>query len=114
MDSLEIAKKCEEILDDKKGIDIKLIATDKDNILADYIVIATGTSSTHVKALADELEIKLKEFGIVPHHIEGHRSNTWILIDYTDVIVHVFSEDARMYYNIYGESMDKCSFKEEM
>ncbi len=114
MDSLKIAKKCEEILDDKKGIDIKLIKPAKDNVLADYIVIATGTSSTHVKALADEVEVKLKELGVFPHHIEGHRSNTWILIDYTDVIVHVFSEEARTYYNIYGESVDKCSFKEEM
>lgn len=107
MNSLEVAQKCQEILDDKKGIDIKLIKTDKDNVLADYIVIATGTSSTHVKALADEVEEKLKEFNVIPHHIEGHRSNTWILIDYNDVIVHVFSEEARRYYNIYGEAMDK-------
>lgn len=107
MTSLEMAKKCEEILDNKKGLNIKVIKTEADNVLADYIVIATGTSSTHVKALADEVEVKLKEFDIVPHHIEGHRSNTWILLDYTDVIVHVFSEDARTYYNIYGEATGK-------
>ena len=59
MNSLEIAQKCQEVLDDKKGIDIKLIKADKDNVLADYIVIATGTSSTHVKALADEVEEKI-------------------------------------------------------
>lgn len=107
MTSFELAKKCEEILENKKGLDIKIIKTDVDNVLADYIVIATGTSSTHVNALADEVESKLKEIEILPHHIEGHRADTWILLDYTDVIVHVFSEQSRKYYNIYGEVTQK-------
>lgn len=66
-------------------------------------MIATGTSTTHVKALADEVEIKLKEVDVLPHHIEGSRYNSWILLDYGDVIVHVFSEESRRYYNLYGE-----------
>ncbi len=107
MTSIELAKKCEEVLENKKGLDIKLIKTDVDNVLADYIVIATGTSSTHIKALADEVEFQLKELDILPHHIEGHRSNTWILLDYTDVIVHVFSDESRKYYNIYGEATEQ-------
>lgn len=66
-------------------------------------MIATGTSTTHVKALADEVEIKLKEVDVLPHHIEGSRYNSWILLDYGEVIVHVFSEESRRYYNLYGE-----------
>ncbi len=66
-------------------------------------MIATGTSTTHVKALADEAEIKLKEVDVLPHHIEGSRYNSWILLDYGEVIVHVFSEESRRYYNLYGE-----------
>ena len=107
MTSLELAQKCEEFLENKKGLDIKLIKANVDNVLADYIVIATGTSTTHVNALADEVESKLKEIGILPHHIEGHRANNWILLDYKDVIVHVFLEQSRKYYNIYGESTQK-------
>lgn len=66
-------------------------------------MIATGTSTTHVKALSDEVEVKLKEVNVLPHHIEGSRYNSWILLDYGDVIVHVFSEESRRYYNLYGE-----------
>ena len=89
--------------EDKKGLDIKIIKADDGNILAEYIVIATGTSTTHVKALADEVEFKLKKVNILPHHIEGSRNNNWILLDYGDVIVHVLSEESRRYYNLYGE-----------
>ena len=68
--------------------------------IADYMVIATGNSSTHVKALADEVEYQLDKAGISVSHIEGHRSDTWILLDYVDVIVNVFSEEARQFYDL--------------
>ena len=79
--------------------------------IADYFVIATGSSNTHVKTLADEVEVKLDEAGISVSHIDGHRSDTWIVLDYVDVIVHVFSEEAREYYSLErlwqdGEEMD--------
>ena len=95
----------------KKGIDIKLIKIDGVSSIADYFVISTGGSSTHVKTLADEVEVKLDEAGISVSHIDGHRSDTWIVLDYVDVIVHVFSEEAREYYNLErlwqdGEEMD--------
>ena len=64
------------------------------------MVIATGNSSTHVKALADEVEEQLDDMGISVSHIEGYRSNSWILLDYIDVIVHVFSNEAREYYDL--------------
>ena len=100
MTNLEMAKKCAQILDDKKGININAIKVDELSSIADYIILATGTSSTHVKALADEVEVQLKAEGIMPDHVEGHRSNSWILIDYKDVIVHVFSDEARTFYNL--------------
>ena len=75
------------------------------------MVIATGTSSTHVKALADEVEDKLDQAGISVSHIEGYRSNSWILLDYIDVIVNVFDDEARDFYDLErlwqdGESVD--------
>ena len=84
----------------KKGLDIQIIEISDISVLADYMVIATGTSSTHVKALADEVEYKLDEAGISVSHIEGYRSNSWILLDYVDVIVNVFSDEAREFYDL--------------
>lgn len=100
MTSLENAKLAAKAINDKKGLNIKVIRVDDVSVLADYFVIATGTSSTHVKALADEVEYKLNEAGVSVSHIEGYRSNSWILLDYVDVIVHVFSDEARDYYDL--------------
>lgn len=100
MTSLELAKEAVKAIDSKKGLNIKVIKVDDISVLADYFVIATGTSSTHVKALANEVEYKLKEAGNTVSHIEGYRSNSWILLDYVDVIVHVFSDEAREYYDL--------------
>ena len=84
----------------KKGLDIQVIEISDVSVLADYMVIATGNSSTHVKALADEVEYQLDKAGISVSHIEGYRSNTWILLDYIDVIVNVFSDEAREFYDL--------------
>lgn len=95
MTSLETAKMAVKALDSKKALDIKVIKIQDISAIADYFVIATGTSSTHVKALADEVEA-----GISVSHVEGYRSNSWILLDYVDVVVHVFSDEAREYYDL--------------
>ncbi len=99
---LEMAKAIAEIahkaLDEKKGIDVKTLAVGDKTVLADYFVIATGTASTHVKALADEAEFKLKEAGYTCGHIEGH--GDWILLDYHSVIIHVFTKSAREFYKL--------------
>ena len=100
MTSLETAKLAVKALDGKKGLDIKIIKIDDISSIADYFVIATGSSNTHVKALADEVEFRLDQSGISVSHVEGYRSDSWILLDYVDVIVHVFSEDAREYYDL--------------
>lgn len=100
MTSLETAKMAVKALDSKKALDIKVIKIKDISAIADYFVIATGTSSTHVKALADEVEVQLDEAGISVSHVEGYRSNSWILLDYVDVVVHVFSDEAREYYDL--------------
>ncbi|MGN0457176.1 MAG: ribosome silencing factor [Acutalibacteraceae bacterium] len=98
--SLETAKIAVKALDGKKGQDIKLIKIDAVSTLADYMVIAAGTNSTQIKAMAEEVEYKLDEAGVSVSHIEGHRNDSWILLDYVDVIVHVFSEEAREFYDL--------------
>ena len=115
MTSYETAIAAVKAIDGKKGLDIQVIKIRDISVLADYMVIATGNSSTHVKALADEVEYRLDEAGISVSHIEGYRSNSWILLDYVDVIVHVFSEEAREFYDLDrlwqdGESVDISEF----
>lgn len=100
MTSLQTATCAAKALDSKKGKYIRVIRINDVSILADYMVIATGNSSTQVKALSEEVEEKLDQAGVSVSHIEGHRSNTWILLDYVDVIVHVFSDEARQYYDL--------------
>ncbi|MBQ1507029.1 MAG: ribosome silencing factor [Ruminococcus sp.] len=100
MTSYEQAVLAAKAISGKKGEDIQVIEISDVSVLADYMVIATGTSSTHVKALADEVEYQLDKAGISVSHIEGYRSNTWILLDYIDVIVNVFSDEAREFYDL--------------
>ena len=97
MTSLDQALLAVKALDSKRGVNIQVIEISDISVLADYMVIATGTSSTHVKALADEVEYQLDKAGVSVSHIEGYRSNTWILLDYVDVIVNVFDNEARAF-----------------
>ena len=97
--SLELTKKIVKALDDKLARDIEVIKTEEVTIVADYFVIATANSNTHVRALADEIEYQLEQEDIHPDHIEG-RATGWILLDYNDVLVHVFTRDNRDYYNL--------------
>ena len=97
--SLDIVKKIVKALDDKKGNDIQVIKIEELTIVADYFVICTANSNTHVRALADEVEYQLEEAGIKPDHIEG-RATGWVLLEYKGVVVHIFLEEARNYYNL--------------
>ncbi len=91
----------EEILKDKKARDVETIDIEGKTILADAFVIATGTSTTHVKSLADEVEFEMKDkHGIVPGHIEGHAGGRWVLMDYGDIVVHIFHDEERRFYSI--------------
>ena len=100
MTSLELAKETVKILDRKKAMDLKLIGIKDVSILADYMVIATGTSNTHVRALSDEVEYQLKQMGVAPDHIEGHQTNSWVLLDYGSVMVNVFYGETRQFYDL--------------
>ncbi|HOJ09065.1 MAG TPA: ribosome silencing factor [Clostridiales bacterium] len=100
MDSSVLAEKITEILLDKKAKDVDVIKVENITILADYFVICTGTSTTHIKTLADEVIFKLKEEGIEFHHMEGYESSRWILLDYGSVVIHIFHEEERKYYSL--------------
>lgn len=96
----DIAKAAATVLDNKKGIDVKIIPVASKIDIVDYFVICSGTSNTHIKALADEVEYQLVEAGVKLKSYEGRGNNTWILVDFGEVVVHVFSREARDFYNI--------------
>lgn len=96
----EIAAIAAKALDDKKAKDIKVLDTSEQTVLADYFVICNGTSSTHIKALVDEVDHQLSEAGEPPIRREGMRSDIWVLMDFGCVIVHIFTDEARKFYNL--------------
>ena len=96
----EVAFQVTKALDDKKGLDIKLLRIDEVSSLADYFIICTGTSNTHVKTLCDYAEYTLEQLGEPMLGREGHRGNSWGLLDYGSVVVHVFTEEAREFYSL--------------
>ena len=91
----EVAYEVTKALDSKKGMDIKLLRIDQVSSLADYFLICTGTSNTHVKTLCDYAEYTMENLGEKMLGREGHRGNSWELLDYGSVVVHVFTEEAR-------------------
>lgn len=96
----EIALLLAKTLDSKKGLDIKVLETGHLTTLADYFVLCSATSTTQIKALSDACEKVMKEAGEPPHHVEGHRGGTWVLLDFSAVVVHVFNEEARQFYDL--------------
>ena len=87
-------------LDSKKGQDIKVLKTGDLTTLADYFVLCTATSNTQVKAMSDACEEAAEAHGERVHHIEGHRGGTWLLMDFSSVVVHVFTDEARKFYDL--------------
>ncbi|MDE6260976.1 MAG: ribosome silencing factor [Oscillospiraceae bacterium] len=87
-------------LDNKQGKDIKVLRTADQTTLADYFIICNGTSNTQVRALADAVEEAMSKAGEEPHHIEGHRGNQWTLMDYSAVVIHIFTEEGREFYGL--------------
>jgi ribosome-associated protein len=96
----ELAEAIAEILDNKKGNNVKVIAVGDKTVIADYFVLATGNTNTHVRALADEVEFKIGEMGVDPLRHEGRQGNSWRVLDYASVIVHVFDREARDFYKL--------------
>ena len=89
-------------LDSKRGEDIQALRIADLTILADYFVIVNGTSNTHARTLADEVEFQLSQKGIEPERREADTGNTWIILDYGDIIVHVFYKETRNFYKLEG------------
>ena len=96
----EVALDVTRALDEKKGMDIKLLRIDKVSSLADYFLICTGTSNTHVKTLCDYAEYTMEQLGEPMLGREGHRGNSWELLDFGSVVVHVFTDEARKFYDL--------------
>ena len=96
----EIAYEATRALDSKKGLDIQLLRVDRVTSLADYFIICTGTSNTHVRTLCDCAEYTLEQLGETMLGREGHRGNSWELLDYGTIVIHVFTEEARAFYDL--------------
>ena len=97
MTSLEQARKIVQVMDSKKAKDIRLIKIEGISSLGDYFVVASASNTTQVKAIADEVEDEMTKLGLEPNRVEGRQ---WILMDYYDVMVHVFLDEARSFYNL--------------
>ena len=100
MNSYELAALLAKALDSKKGQDIKVLKTEELTTLADYFVLCTATSNTQVKAMSDACEEAAEKQGEHAHHIEGHRGGTWLLMDFSAVVVHIFMDEARKFYDL--------------
>lgn len=87
-------------LDDKKGIDIKVLDISEISVMADYFIIASGSNKSQVQALADNVEEEMLKLNIHCKQVEGYPSGNWILMDYGDFIVHVFNQDDRLFYDL--------------
>lgn len=96
----QLKDKIVSILDGKKADDIQVIELKNKTVIADYFVIATGTSAPHVKAICEELEFKLEEEGIAALRKEGITEGRWAVVDYGDIIVHIFDSTTRGFYSL--------------
>lgn len=100
MELLEIVKKAVGALEDKKAEDIKVIDIGEVSSIADYFIIATGSNSNQLAAMQDAVDEVMYKAGIEAKQVEGNNNSTWILIDYNDVIVHLFSKEDRLFYDL--------------
>ena len=98
--STALAKIAIEVLEDKKAEDIRVIDISDLSVLADFFIIATGNNRTQVQAMADEVEQRLGRAGAVPRQVEGYQAANWVLLDFGDVIIHIFDAQNRLFYDL--------------
>lgn len=115
--SVEMTKRAIEALEDKKAEDLSILDISEVSVLADYFLIASGNNRNQVQALADNVEEVLGKAGYAPKNVEGYQSGSWILMDYGDLIVHVFDQPNRLFYDLEriwrdGKKMDARAFLE--
>lgn len=104
--SREMAEAIALFLDHKRGQDIRIIDMEGKTDICDFMVLATGTSSTHVQTLGGEVEYQMSRRTVEPLHAEGRDNRSWMVLDYSHVLVHVFTRETREFYNLdklYGE-----------
>jgi ribosome-associated protein len=89
-----------EAADSKQAKDIKVLDLREITTFADFFVIASGANTRQIQAIADEIEIQLKQMGEYPHSVEGYQNAEWVLLDYGDYLIHIFTEKARQYYDL--------------
>lgn len=99
-ESAKFAKIAYQALEDKKGEDVKIIDISEISPIADYFIIADGANQNQLQAMCDAVEEKLYQAGCKLRQTEGNRNSTWILMDYGDIIVHVFSKEDRLFYDL--------------
>jgi len=101
METLEIVKKIIEKAEEKKGEDIVALEIGKINpVIADYMIIITGSVPVHTRAIIDNIIGGLKEYGVIPHHLEGYTEGRWIAVDYGDIMINIFLPELRDYYKL--------------
>jgi len=98
--SNKIIDRIVELIFNKKGYDVKILDLRTLTTITDYFIICTGDSDTQVKAIADEVDKQMRNEGVRSWHTEGYRSLNWVLIDFVDIVVHVFKKESREYYNL--------------
>ncbi len=99
-DAINVLKTAYKALDDKKAYDIKILDIKKISSIADYMVIADGTNKNQVQAMCDAVTEEMGKAGFLSKSIEGYSEGGWILLDYYDIIIHIFSDEARRFYDI--------------
>ena len=100
MTSREMLKIAYTVLDEKKGEDIKVIDISNISVIADYFLIASANNINQLQAMSDELQEKFSKEGIEVKQVEGNRSATWILLDYGDLVIHLFDKEERLFYDL--------------
>jgi len=100
LESSQLANKITDLIFNKKGFDVKILDLRKLTTITDYFVVCSGDSDTQVKAIADEVDKEMRDEGIRPWHTEGYQALNWILIDFVDVVVHIFKKETREFYNL--------------
>lgn len=100
MDSREMARIAVKALEEKKGEDIRIIDISNVSVIADYFIIANGTNTNQVQTLADNVQEELFKAGVATKQMEGYNTASWILMDFNDIIVHVFSQEDRLFYDL--------------
>lgn len=103
----ELAHAIFDVLDAKKAKDIKVLRVHDHTVITDYFIICTGRSTTQVKSLGGEVEFKIGERGVDPAHYEGRDNGNWVVLDYSSVILHIFSQESREFYKLeklYGDA----------